>query len=176
MTHSLLLGHLPIVYKFHNEWAMDANFTQTFACYIGKNWRRYFPEQTHRPPVIYLDVWPIFAPLAFTLEAKISNQMVFDKKNLPKSHLEGAFLKPLTDAKDIGSQSGEAWHTWRMRFNPGFSASNIANLIPAVIEEVEVFVAVLQGLAGKDGNWGPVFPLEKPSYALSLDVMGRAML
>lgn len=81
--------------------------------------------------------------------------MVFDKKNLPKRHLEGAFLKPSTDAKDIGSQSGVAWHTWRTRFNRGFSATSIASLVPAVIEEVEVFVALLQGFAGKDGNWVP---------------------
>jgi hypothetical protein len=55
MTHSLLFGYLPIVYTFHKEWAMDANFTQTFAYYIGKNWQRFFPNETCRPPVIYLE-------------------------------------------------------------------------------------------------------------------------
>jgi hypothetical protein len=176
MTLSLLSGHLLIVYTLHKEWAMDANFTQTFAYYIGKNWQRLFSNETCRPPAVYPDVWPIFALLAFTLEANISNQMVFNKKLLPKSHLEGVFLKPLTDAKDIGSQSGVAWHTWRTRFNHGFSASSIASLVPAVVEEFKVFVAVLQGFAGKKGKWGPVFPLEQLSYALSLDVTGRAML
>lgn len=155
---------------------MDANFTQTFAHYISKNWKRYFPGEDHRPPVIYVDVWPVFVPLAFTLEAYVSNQMVFDKRNLPKSALEGETLKPLTDAKDIGSMSGESWHLWRQRFNSGFSATSITTLIPAVLEEVEAFMGVLEGLAGKNGTWGPVFPLEEPSYALSLDVTGRAML
>ncbi|KAK2872113.1 hypothetical protein FQN49_002556 [Arthroderma sp. PD_2] len=176
MTHSFLLGHLPVVRRFYLDWASDANFIQTFGYYISKHWKRFFPDQDQCPPVVYVDVWPISTPMAFSMEAYVSNQIEIGKTLLPKSPLQGEYLKPISNGRDLNCMHGEEWRTWRSRFNPGFSKASIRAWIPAVLEEVEAFAEAFQDLAGKDGAWGPVFQLEKISSNLAFDVTGRVVL
>lgn len=175
MTHSFLLGHLPVVRQFYLDWASDANFIQTFGYYISKHWKQHFPNETQCPPVVYVDVWPIATPMAFSLEAYVSNQIEIGQ-SLPKSPMQGEFLRPISNGRDLNCMHGEEWRMWRSRFNPGFSKSNIRNWIPALLEDVEAFAQVLRGSAGENGQWGPVFQLEKISGDLALDTTGRVVL
>ncbi|KAJ5879882.1 Cytochrome P450 [Penicillium solitum] len=175
MPHSFLLGHFLIVIQFYRDWAFDANFIQTFGFYIIKYWPKFFPNEQQCPPVIYLDVWPIARPMAFSLQAYVSNQMEIGS-SLPKSPMQGEFLNPISNGRDLNCMHGDEWHMWRSRFNPGFSRTNIRTWIPAIIEEVETFANVLRGLSGGDGQWGQVFPFEQISSNLAFDVTGRVVL
>ncbi|PQE22545.1 Cytochrome P450 protein [Rutstroemia sp. NJR-2017a BVV2] len=174
--YSYLLGHLPVVLTFHREWAMDANLTQTLGLYIANNWQKFYPRENRRPPIIYLDLWPIAEPLAISIDVSTSNQMVFDKMNLPKSHMEGDYLIPLTKGKDFGSLSGNEWRFWRTTFNPTFGAANIAALVPAICEEVETFTRRLEDRCGDGNTWGQVFPFENVSAELIFDITGRVVI
>lgn len=174
--YSYIFGHLPVVLDFHRKWAMDANLTQTLGLYIAKNWQKFFPGEHHRPPIIYLDLWPIAEPLAISIDVSTSNQMVFDKMNLPKSHMEGDFLIPLTKGKDFGSLSGDEWRFWRSTFNPTFGAANVAALVSAICEEVEMFTRALQDRCGDGNTWGQVFPFENVSAELIFDITGRVVI
>ncbi|PHH75451.1 hypothetical protein CDD82_4450 [Ophiocordyceps australis] len=176
MPHYFFFGHLYIVRRFYKDWASDANFIQTFGYYMSLNWKRYFPGEERCPPIIYLDVWPIATPMAFSMEAYVSNQMEMGKILLAKSPMQGEFLGPISNGKDLNCMHGEEWKTWRSRFNPGFGKSNIRQWVPAILEEVETFAGVLQNLSGKAGAWGPVFQLEKVAGDLALDATGRIIL
>ncbi|KAF2170474.1 hypothetical protein M409DRAFT_35917 [Zasmidium cellare ATCC 36951] len=175
MKHSFLFGHLLVVRQFYKDWASDANFIQTFGYYISKHWAQFFPEERSCPPVVYVDVWPIATPMAFSLEAYVSNQIELGR-SLPKSPMQGEFLRPISNGKDLNCMHGEEWRMWRSRLNPAFSKSNIRSWVPCVVEEVESFVAVLQGLAVENGGWGPVFQLEKVSGDLACDITGRIVV
>jgi cytochrome P450 len=175
MSHSFLFGHLFVVIQFYRDWAFDANFIQTFGFYMSKHWTKFFPNENHCPPVIYVDVWPISRPMAFSTQAYISNLMEI-QNSLPKSPMQGEFLNPISNGKDLNCMHGEEWKMWRSRFNPGFSLSNIRTWIPAVLEEVEAFANVLKNLSGGEGEWGQVFPFEQISSNLAFDVTGRVVL
>ncbi|RAL03066.1 cytochrome P450 [Aspergillus ibericus CBS 121593] len=175
MPHSLVFGHLLIVLRFYRDWAFDANFIQTFGFYMSKHWIKFFPDEKQCPPVIYVDVWPISRPMAFSMKAYVSNQMEIGS-SLPKSPMQGEFLDPITSGKDLNCMHGEEWRMWRSRFNPGFSRGNIRTWIPAILEEVEAFANELKNLSGGTGEWGQVFPMEQISSNLALDVTGRVVL
>jgi cytochrome P450 len=175
MEHSLLFGHLLVVFQFYQDWASDANFIQTFGYYMSKYWKKFFPDQDRCPPVVYVDVWPISKPMAFSMEAYVSNQMEIGN-SLPKSPMQGEFLGPISNGKDLNCMHGEEWRMWRSRFNPGFSQTNIRSWIPAILEETEAFANVLRNLCGGNGGWGRVFPFEKICADLAFDVTGRVVL
>lgn len=175
MTHSFLLGHLLVARQFYRDWASDANFVQTFGYYMSLHWERFFPTETQCPPVIYVDLWPIATPMAFSMKAYVSNQMEMGQ-SLPKSPMQGEFLRPITNGRDLNCMHGEEWRAWRSIFNPGFSQSNIRLWVPAILEEVETFAESIRGLAGQNGDWGQVFLLEKMSGNLAFDAVGRVIL
>ncbi|KAI1261185.1 cytochrome P450 [Xylariaceae sp. FL1019] len=176
MNHSLIFGHLLIVLAFHREWSWDSNFTQRFGHYVSQNWQRFFPTESECPHLIYVDLWPVANPVMFSLQAYISNQMVLGR-NVPKSHMQGDFLGPITEGKDFNCTSDlEEWKIWRSRFNPGFSATNIQCWVSDVLEEVEIFSDGLRRRCGPGDEWGEVFPLEKPAHDLAFDVTGRVVL
>ncbi|RJE22360.1 Cytochrome P450 [Aspergillus sclerotialis] len=175
MTHSFVFGHLPVVLQFYRDWAFDANFIQTFGYYIHKHWQKFFLNETKCPPVVYVDVWPISRPMAFSLEAYVSNQMEIGS-SLPKSPMQGEFLRPISNGRDLNCMHGEEWRYWRTRFNPGFSRGNIRTWVSAIIEETEAFANMFKNLSGGNSDWGQVFPLEQLSSNLAFDVTGRVVL
>lgn len=175
MEHSFLFGHLPVVRQFYSDWASDANFIQTFGFYISKYWTKFFPDEDCCPPVIYVDVWPIGTPMAFSMEAYVSNQIELGK-SLPKSPMQGEFLRPISNGRDLNCMHGEEWRMWRARFNPGFSKANIRSWVPFIIEEVESFAEVIRSFAGLAGEWGPVFQSEKLAGDLAFDATGRIVV
>ncbi|KAB8205214.1 cytochrome P450 [Aspergillus parasiticus] len=175
MPHSLVFGHLPVVLQFYRDWAFDANLVQTFGYYMSKYWKKFFPNEDRCPPVIYVDIWPMSRPMAFSMEAYVSNQMSIGT-SLPKSPMHGEFLGPISDGKDLICMHGDEWRMWRSMFNRGFSRGNIRAWVPAILEEVEAFANMLRNLSAGNGDWGQVFPLEQISSNLAFDVTGRIVL
>ncbi|OGM48835.1 hypothetical protein ABOM_003010 [Aspergillus bombycis] len=151
MPHSLIFGHLPVVLQFYRDWAFDANLVQSFGYYMSKYWKKFFPNEERCPPVVYVDIWPMSRPMAFSMEAYVSNQMSIGT-SLPKSPMHGEFLGPISAGKDLICMHGDEW------------------------QEVEAFSNMLKNLAGGNGGWGQVFPLEQISSNLAFDVTGRILL
>ncbi|KAI1451507.1 cytochrome P450 4V3 [Annulohypoxylon moriforme] len=174
LPHSLLFGHLPIFADFRAEHPPDVNIYM-FHNWIAANAKKYFPDQDRMPPVVYLDLWPVASPLAAVFDAVAASQFT-QVKSLPKDSIMAEYMNPLTGNLDIVSSEGQLWKTWRSRLNPGFSPRNLTALLPEIIEEALVFVNGLKDLAGKDGNWGPVFQLEEKTTNLTLDIIVRASL
>ncbi|KAK2043438.1 cytochrome P450 4V3 [Colletotrichum somersetense] len=111
----------------------------------------------------------------FISDPDIAGQSVAEP-SLPRSDFIKSIIRPLTDNLDLVSSEGEAWKTWRARFNPSFSNKNVLALIPGMIKDVQVFTDLLRKRAGVEGDWGVVFPLEDLTTNLTIDVIGRAVL
>ncbi|KAI1129749.1 vera protein [Nemania abortiva] len=174
LPHSWLFGHLPILGDWRADNPVDANI-YSFHVWLIKNCRRYFPDLDFPPPVVYLDIWPINSGYAIVFDPVAASQFV-QTPSLPKLDIATNFLLPLTSGLDIVSNEGAEWKTWRSRFNPGFSQRNLLAMLPELIEEVSIFVAQLEGLAGSGGKWGPVFQLEEKTTNLTFDIICRAAL
>ncbi|GAP85036.2 putative cytochrome P450 4V3 [Rosellinia necatrix] len=172
LPHSALFGHLRVLGDWRAENPADANF-YSFHTWLIKNCRRYFPDLDFPPPVVYLDLWPVEMPLAMVYDPVAASQFA-QAPSLPKLALAKDFLVPLTSGLDIVSNEGAEWKTWRSRFNPGFSQRNLMAMLPELIEEVSIFIAQLEGLAGGGGKWGPVFQLEEKTTNLTFDIICRA--
>lgn len=139
------------------------------------NYRTYMPNEETLPGVIYLDWWPaVSSGLILTTHPAVTSQYT-QIKSLPKASVSKEFMKPLTDLRDLATTEGEVWKSWRSRFNPVFSSKNLRAIVPALIEEVLVYVDVLESRAGDNGGWGSVFRLEDITTNLTFDVVLRAI-
>ncbi|KAF5557093.1 sterigmatocystin monooxygenase [Fusarium mexicanum] len=174
MKHSMILGHLEVIGKLVSTLPSDAH-GDYLMLRIQENWQELFPQCTKCPPVAYVDTWPFTAPMVISLNAHVSAQFT-QEHSLPKAYEQKHVLYPLTKNRDLASMEGAEWKIWRKRLSPAFSIQNINSRLPDILEEVEDFANVLKSKAGKDGEWGEVFPLGDATANLTLDVIIRLFL
>ncbi|KAI1771420.1 cytochrome P450 4V3 [Hypoxylon cercidicola] len=172
LPHSLLFGHLPIFGDFRAEHPSDVNI-YLFHLWLGANFKKYFPGLDKMPPVIYLDLWPMSDSLVAVYDGVAASQFT-TVNSLPKNPVAAEYMHPLTGNFDLVSSEGELWKKWRSRFSPGFSPRNLTAMLPELIEEAQVFVNGIKNLAGKNGEFGPVFQLEEKTTNLTFDIIVRA--
>ncbi|KAI3320738.1 cytochrome P450 [Xylariaceae sp. AK1471] len=144
--------------------------------WLANNCKRWIPDLERTPPILYLDIWPVFPDLMMmVLDAEVSTQFT-QIRSLPKHPITRTFLEPLTDNLDMTSADGKQAKVWRSRFNPSFSPRNINLVIPELIDEILVFKELLGEMAGSNGSWSEVFQLEERTTNLTFDVILRATL
>ncbi|KAL0935180.1 VerA protein [Colletotrichum truncatum] len=175
LPHSWITGHLGVMFEFRKEYPGDINIGN-FHPWIINNYKKYFPDMDHCPPVIYLDLWPVLkAPIVAAYKNTVAAQFT-QTKNLDKHQISLDFMNPLTKGKDIATLQGDEWKKWRGWFNPGFSSRNVSTMVPELIEEIQVFANNLKQRAGPNGTWGPMFQLRNITTALTFDIIVRAVL
>src|SRR3569833_3441826 len=152
MPHSLVWGHLLVVQRLLAPMPGDIHINYLVQI-IQENWETLFPGQPRCPPVIYVDMWPLAPPMAFTIDPDVASQTQYNSA-LPKAEMANMFMKPLTGNLDIVSSEGPAWKTWRVRLQPGFSHKNIISLVHAILDEVAGGAAGRGGGAGGGGGGG----------------------
>ena len=176
MEHSLLLGHLPVLRRLTS--AIPSDFHPNhIPQLVVESWTSLFPDQKECPGIIYVDMWPLTPPILFTVNSDLASQFLQDRPHtMSRASMSRSYLRPLTHNLDLFSIGTAEWKAWRGRLNPGFSGKNIITLLPAILDEVCIFVDLLRERAGRNGSWGDVFPLETLATNLTLDVIGRAAL
>lgn len=161
--HHWLFGHIPVVAKIFGGLPPHAHLF-----FIADQVRRAYP---HLDTAFYLDIWPFGPSSLITISPELAYQFTQDK-SLPKYEGVRQFLKPLTGKKDLVTMEGHDWKHWRNNFNPGFSASNITIMIPGMVEDVQTYKDIVR----KHAVVGDIFPLELPTLAMSMDIIGRVVL
>ncbi|KAB5570736.1 cytochrome P450 [Coniochaeta sp. 2T2.1] len=161
--HHWLLGHLPIAARVFRSLPPHAHLLL-----IADQIRRLHPELD---TAFYLDVWPFGPPALMVVSPEIVSQFT-QEGNLPKYKGVRRFLKPLTGKKDLVTMEGHEWKHWRNNFNPGFRASNIMDMVPTMIEEVRTYRDIIH----QHAKTGDMFPLELPTLAMSMDIIGRVVM
>jgi cytochrome P450 len=91
--------------------------------------------------------------------------------NIPKHMHTLKFLDPIIGKTSLITVSGDYWKKVRKMFNPAFSTSHLESLVPGMIEEILVFVDLLEGAAKSDETLllGILLPVYPP-YLSSLTV------
>ena len=140
------------------------------------NCKQWIPDLDTTPPVLYLDIWPIFPGIMMMVFNCNASAQFTQVRSMPKYDITRRFLEPLTDNLDMTSADGAQSKVWRARFSPSFSPRNITLAIPELIDEILVFKKLLGDAAGSDGRWGGVFQLEERTTNLTFDVILRATL
>jgi cytochrome P450 len=165
MPHSFLFGHLLIVGK------LMAKYPSTFhgQC-LPIILQESHPDLCKRG-LVYVDVWPVGNPMLAVFHPDIMNQFTVEQSLLkhPQLHHE---LQPMTQCLDLVSLEGQLWKTWRGIFNPGFSAKNLMQLVPIMLEEIEVFREGLRA-AARDGT---TIKMADRAEKLAIDIIGRTVL
>jgi cytochrome P450 len=120
------------------------------------------------PSVFYLDLWPIAYQFCLTTDPAISEQVQMRPKHDSFYHFMNDFL----GSRNLTTLEGSVWKKWRAVFNPGFSASHLMTLVPAMVDETQIFCNVLQKHAEEDN----VFRFERGLTSLTVDIIGRVTL
>ncbi|KAI1266180.1 cytochrome P450 [Xylariaceae sp. FL1019] len=173
--HSFLLGHLPLMKSLRNGLPKDAHDSYS-SRKLTVDWHRYFPNLTECPPVIYLDMWPLFSyPVVHAISPEACYQIT-QQKNRPRHPFFGWALKPITGGQDIITMDIPTHRMWRASLKPAFSLRNLNTIIPVLTEEVAIFTKLLCDAAGSDGGFGEVFPLYERTRNLTFDIILKASL
>lgn len=161
--HHLLFGHLPVVASIVRSLPNRAAHG-----YLADQIRTRYPDLDE---AFYLDLWPFAPRMLMVISPQMMHQYSQDRY-LPKHPTVSEFLKPLVGNHNLVSMEGSMWKQWRVNFNPGFSASQVVNLIPAIVDEVVIFRDLLRVQANKSG----IFQLEELGLKLSFDIIGRVVM
>jgi cytochrome P450 len=121
--------------------------------------------------LVYVDVWPISPPMLAVFHPDMMSQYTVEHSLAKHEHLHHE-LQPFTQCLDLVSSEGLLWKTWRGIFNPGFSAKDLFQLVPDMIEEIEVF---REGLRA-DAKHGTVIKMAQKAEKLTIDIIGRTVL
>lgn len=163
--HHPIFGHLLVTNDVLANLPRDAH-----AHYLADQIRRKYPDLG---PVYYLDMWPFAPPFLVCVSPTVISQFTTRPGNeLPNHPGVKKYLLPITGGRDLASMEGEEWKHWRKIYNPGFGAAHVTSLVPAIVEEVAVFVDILKDHARK----GNLFSLDEAAINLTMDVIGRVAL
>ncbi|KAI1126952.1 cytochrome P450 [Nemania abortiva] len=176
--HSWLTGHLGAMKRIKDGLPKDAHSLYTNLI-IVRDWKKHFPTATSCPPVVYLDLWPIFPQPFMLLTAPESCAQVTQGSPQPRHPMFKWGLTPVTDGKDLISMSCESEVThklWRSRLSPGLSLRGLLSDITPILEEVEIFARNMKALAGTNGYWGQIFSAYDKTMNLTYDVIARVAM
>jgi cytochrome P450 len=77
----------------------------------------------------------------------VASERMLQIDNLPKSKPAYLALKCVIGVNSLVSIGGEHWKRIRKMFNPAFAQNNLETMIPAIVEESEVFIDKLKQIA-----------------------------
>ncbi|KAK8090638.1 cytochrome P450 [Apiospora phragmitis] len=172
--HSLVWGHLQMMVAIRALFPKDAH-NHHAQIYMVQNWPKFFPGAAARPPVIYLDLWPVLEPFAFVVDPAMCQDLVQDRLR-PRHPQIKHLIRYISGARNLTGWDQPVHTLWRSRLNPGFSARNLQSHMPTFIEEVETFVSLLKAKAPKDGSWGGMFQLLELTTNMTFDIICRVAM
>ena len=162
--HNLILGHLALAAKIQKNLPSDAH-----GHYLADQIRQRYPDLG---PSFYLDLWLFSDPMLIVTDPDVIMRFSSTEHLLPKHPGVRSFPYPIMGGHDLNCLEGETWRFWRKLFSPGFSASHVLNLVPSIVEEVDIFCKDL--LARADA--GDMILFENHTLHLAIDAIGRVAL
>lgn len=155
------MGHLLVLQKYVDRLPPDAN-VQLAMQDLALEWGE--------TEIFLMDFWPIYPPFFIVYDPQAAVQ-VSTKFVLPKLPLHLKFMQPIVGGPNLHSMSGQEWKAWRSIFNPGFSSTRMMDLLPAVIDSVQVFCDILQESVGSG-----IIHLDDLTTRLTMEVILKVTL
>ncbi|KAF1839160.1 cytochrome P450 71B25 [Decorospora gaudefroyi] len=125
-------------------------------------------DYKHTDGCFYIDCWPFSSPLLIVTSPEVAMQACSQEHDLPKPAILIPFFAPLAGGPNLFDMNGTEWKRSRALFNPGFSNNVMQECIPHIIEEADVYVALLREHARK----GDTFSLDVLTCDYMMDVIG----
>ncbi|KAJ5563772.1 hypothetical protein N7513_000014 [Penicillium frequentans] len=120
----------------------------------------------------YMDVWP-FTPKPFLVITSLDLAVqACQTYALPKPHTLTQYFNPFTGGPNIFTTNGSEWKRARSLFNSAFSTSTIMKQTAHIVEEADVYVALLREHARK----GDTFSLDKMTCDYMMDIIGSVAI
>ena len=116
----------------------------------------------------YIDLWPFTSPLMVVTSPDLAMQACGPEHDLPKPAILIPFFAPFAGGPNLFDMNGAEWKRSRALFNPGFSDRVMLESTPHIIEEAEVYVALLRKHAKK----GDTFSLDRLTCDYMMDLIG----
>ncbi|CAE7194187.1 hypothetical protein P3342_009590 [Pyrenophora teres f. teres] len=116
----------------------------------------------------YIDLWPFTSPLMIITSPDLAMQACGPEHDLPKPPILIPFFAPFAGGPNLFDMNGAEWKRSRALFNPGFSDRVMLESTPHIIEEAEVYVALLREHAKK----GDTFSLDRLTCDYMMDLIG----
>jgi cytochrome P450 len=132
-------------------------------------WQDLF-EQNPDANVFLMDLWPMYPLHLMVWDPEAANQITI-KYNLGKPTAQHKAFAPIVGGESMITMSHEAWKPLRALFNPGFSGAHMLELVPAVVDSVQVFCELLRERAGLSQ-----FSLDGLATRLTMDVIAKVAL
>lgn len=97
-------------------------------------------------------------------------EKILHTDNLPKDVRLYGILHPIIGTTSIISVSGAYWKKLRKMFNPAFATTHLQTLLPAMVEEMTVFVDILDRAGHRDDvlEMGPLLAVAAPITVVDL--------
>ena len=163
-THSFPAGHLQVLGSIIKLYPRDALKVYLF----GEINRRY-----SKAGACYLDLWPFAEPFLVITSPYLANQVASNTAiALEKPDALRKWFWSITGGISIFDAPAKDWKPLRSLFSRGFSANHMMTLVPAMVEETEVYCDILREKAKK----GDIFFMDPVNLRLMLDVIGRTGL
>jgi cytochrome P450 len=115
----------------------------------------------------YVDTWPFSSPLMIVTSPEMAMQAC-QEYDLPKPPILIPFFAPFAGGPNLFDMNGTEWKRSRALFNPGFSDRVMLESTSHIIEEAEVYVALLREHAKK----GDTFSLDRLTCDYMMDLIG----
>ncbi|KAE8414445.1 putative N-alkane-inducible cytochrome P450 [Aspergillus pseudocaelatus] len=119
----------------------------------------------------YIDAWPFTEPLLVVTSPDLAVQ-ASQTYALPKPPVLAKFFNPFAGGPNLFTTNGPEWKRTRGLFNAAFSASNILQHTPHILEEAQEYVEILREHARK----GDTFSLDKTTCDYVLDIIGHVAM
>jgi len=122
--------------------------------------------------LVYIDTYPLVNDnilIVTTPEAAAE----ITERNFMRHPFMTNFYGRIIGIKSITLAEGQRWKDMRKTFNPGFSLTNVMTLMPEIVKQGEIFIAILSKLA-KSGGF--VESLDELARGATLDIIFRVVL
>jgi cytochrome P450 len=155
-----IFGHLLVLKKYTDRHPAD-----TFITTCIRDIAREFPETD----MFYLDLWPFTTPVLCVCDADAANQAT-TKNPFPKADSFNVVFEPIMGGPNLLSMNSQEWKEWRALLNPGFGSGYIQDLVPVIMDNVELFCSKLHERAGT------LFCIEELVTRMTMDIIVKVTL
>jgi cytochrome P450 len=155
-----VFGHLLVLKEYTDRHPADTFITTSI-----RDMARDFSETD----MFYLDLWPFTTPVLCVCEADAANQAT-TKNPFPKADSFNVVFEPIMGGPNLLSMNDQEWKQWRALLNPGFGSGYIQDLVPVIMDNIEVFCAKLQERVGT------IFCIEELVTRMTMDIIVKVTL
>lgn len=120
--------------------------------------------------IFVMDYWPMYEPSLMITSPEISAQ-ISNEFNLQRDERELKYFAPVVGGPSLITMTGEDWKYWRGLFNPAFSSAHMLNLVPSIVDSVEVFCELLHESVGNG-----IVILDDMTGRLTMEIITKATL